>query len=159
MSRRSGAVIAACAAALAVAVAVPLVAFGDGKPRLPKPEYSRSVTAIFIGLGERFRRAGAGASETSASLRSMKSGLERAAARLGALRPQKNVEREHAVLVAATRDYASQVDLVGASVDYGDPITIASHLREVTAPAVINRAIRDLGAKGYRIPVRVRGVR
>ena len=41
------------------------------------------------------------------------------------------------------------------SVDFGDIGTIVSHLHEVTAPRAINRTLDRLGARGYRIPVRV----
>ena len=161
MTRRSTVVLGACAAAAAAAVAVPLLTAGSEKPRLTKLDYSRRVTAIFAAVGEGFRLAGAGGdpTQTSASLRSMTADLDRAAARLGVLRPPRDAERDQRVLVDSTRDYATQVDLVRASVDFGDPVNLATHLAAVTAPAAINRAIRDLDAKGYRIPVRVGGVR
>ncbi|HZT45289.1 MAG TPA: hypothetical protein VFA24_03835 [Gaiellaceae bacterium] len=89
----------------------------------------------------------------------MKGALDVAARRLEALDPPRDAEHDHSVLVEATRDYATQVDLVRASVDFGDPVTIASHLREVTAPFAIRRALRDLRARGYRIPVTVLAVR
>jgi len=78
---------------------------------------------------------------------------------LDARQAELETERDQRVLVDSTRDYATQVDLVRASVDFGDPVNLATHLAAVTAPAAINRAIRDLDAKGYRIPVRVGGVR
>jgi hypothetical protein len=144
------------AAAVVAAISVPLLTFGD-EPRLTKTEYSQRVTAIYDVLGVRFRRAGAsgGAATTSESLRAMKTALDRAAAALGRLRPPRDGERDHRTLVDSTRDYSAQVNLVRASVGFGDPATIASHLREVIAPLAIRRALRDLTAKGYRIPVTV----
>ena len=145
------------AAAVATAIAVPLATLGGGEPRLSKHQYSQRVTAIYRAVGETFRRTGAGgsAAETSAGLRAMKAALDRAADALAGLRPPGDGEQDHRVLVESTRDYAAQIDLLRASVDFGDPATIASHLREVTAPAAIRRTLRDLAAKGYRIPVTV----
>jgi hypothetical protein len=71
------------------------------------------------------------------------------------LRPPRDADHDHNVLVAATRDYAAQVDLLRASVDFGDPANIATHLHDVTAPRMIRRALADLSVKGYRIPVTV----
>ncbi len=143
------------AAALAVVAAVVLVGCGGGEARLTKSQYERRVTAIYRTVGDSFRRAGTG----SAGLRGMKSALDRAAARLAALRPPADAEAANRALVESTRDYATQVDLVRASVDLGDPVTIASHLREVTAPLAIRRALRELRGQGYRIPVTVLAVR
>ena len=56
------------------------------------------------------------------------------------------------------RDFASQIELVRASVDFGDVTTIVSHLRDVNAPAAINRTLDRLTARGYDISVRVAGV-
>jgi hypothetical protein len=156
VSRRL-AVALGVAAAAAAAVAVPLLVTGGGGGRLTKAEYSRSVTAIFTEVGDRFRAARPvrNFEETSASLRAMKAALDRATGRLRALDPPADVEREQRMLVSATHDYAAQVDLVRASVDFGDPATIAMHLREVTAPGIIQRTIRGLNGRGYRIPVTV----
>ena len=143
------------AAVVAAAVAVPLLAFGGGEPRLTKTQYEQRMTAVYQSLGTSFRSAGTG----STGLRRMKTALDRAAAALDGLRPPADAECDHRVLVESTRGYAAQVDLVRASVDFGDPVTIASHLREVTAPIVIRRTLRDLRAKGYRIPVTVLALR
>jgi class 3 adenylate cyclase len=153
VSRRSAVALVVLAAALAAAIAVPLLALGNDEPRLTKAQYSERVTAIYGGVGESFRRAGS--LKTSAALAAMKSALARASGALAELRPPREAEPDHRVLVNSTRDYSAQVDLVRASVDFGDPVTIASHLREVTAPVAIRRALRDLAAKGYRIPVTV----
>ena len=141
------------AVALAVLAVATLAACG-GTERLTKGQYERRVTGIYATVGKAFRAAGTG----SAGLRRMKIALDGAARRLDALRPPRGAEHDHATLVEATRDYAAQVDLVRASVDLGDPLTIASHLREVTAPLAIRRALRDLRARGYRIPVTVLAV-
>jgi hypothetical protein len=157
VSRRSAVALVGLSAALAAAIAVPLLTLGSGPPQLTKAQYSRGVTTIYGAVGESFRRAGSSrsAAETSASLRAMKAALDRAAAALTGLRPPSDGERDHRILVDSTRDYAAQIDLVRASVDFGNPATIASHLREVTAPTAIRRALRDLAAKGYRIPVTI----
>ena len=158
MSRRAAAALVVLAAVVAAAVLVPLLALGSsGKPRLSRDAYARSVTTVFANLGRQFHAAPAGAApaETSASLASMKAALDRATARLRALEPPSDADRRHRVLVSATHDYARQVDLVRASVDLGDPVTIATHLRDVVAPDVIQRTIRSLNASGYRIPVTV----
>jgi hypothetical protein len=151
MSRRSAVVIGLAAGVIA------LGGCGGGKARLSKAGYSRDVTAVFVELRTQFTAAGAGATnaETSKALRSLTSALRHAAQRLDALSPPSHAEDDHSALVAEVRDYARQVDLLRASVDFGDPVTIASHLREVTAPHTIQRTIRDLRAKGYRIPVTV----
>jgi hypothetical protein len=144
--------------AIALGVAVLLIPAGcGGEQRLTNQAYSRSVTAIFVQLGGRFRAATPGRTqeETSVSLRAMKIALDQAAARLRPLVPPADAERRHRTLVSATSDYAAQVDLLRASVDFGDPATIATHLREVTAPRVLQRTIRSLNASGYRIPVTV----
>ena len=143
---------------MAAAILVPLLASGSsGKPRLSHEAYARSVTAVFVDLGRQFEAAppGAGPAETSASLAAMKAALDSAVSRLHALEPPADAERRHRVLVSATRDYARQVDLVRASVDFGDAVTIAQHLRGVVAPRVIQRTIRSLNESGYRIPVTV----
>ena len=157
MSRRSAIALVVVAPVLAAAIAVPLLVLGGDAPRLTKAQYSQRVTAVYRAVGVSFRRAGSPrtAPEMSASLRSMKAALDRAAAALDRLRPPKDGERDHRLLVESTRDYAAQVDLVRASVDFGDTATIASHLREVTAPADIRGTLRDLVDKGYRIPVTV----
>jgi hypothetical protein len=134
---------------------VVLVACDGSSSRLSKTQYEQRVTGIYRSLGTSFRAAGTG----SAGLRRMKRSLDRAAAALDALQPPRDTMSDHELLIESTRDYATQVDLVRASVDLGDPVTIASHLREVTAPLAIRRALRDLRAKGYRIPVTVLAVR
>jgi hypothetical protein len=147
-------VIRAVAVVVAVLTAVALAGCGGG-PRLTKSEYEQRVTGIYRTLGVSFRRAGTGVP----GLRRMKSALDRAADGLEALEPPRDAMSDHQRLVESTRDYATQVDLVRASVDFGDPVTVASHLREVTAPLAIRRVLRDLRAKGYRIPVTVLAVR
>jgi hypothetical protein len=142
------------AVVLAVLTAVALAGCGGGS-RLTKSDYEQRVTAIYRTLGVSFRGAGSG----SPGLRRMKSALDRAADGLQAIDPPRDAASDHRRLVESTRDYAMQVDLVRASVDLGDPVTIASHLREVTAPLAIRRALGDLRAKGYRIPVTVLAVR
>jgi len=116
------------------------------------------VTAVLQQLRTDFRAAGK-VPETSKALRSMKTSLDRAVSRLALVRPPAQAASLHRSLVGDVRDYARQVDLVRASVDYGDVGTIASHLREITAPRAINRTLDRLAAKGYEIPVRVAGVR
>jgi hypothetical protein len=158
MSRRVAVAVGVSAGIVAAAVAVPLLTLGgEQKQRLTRTAYSRNVTSIFVEVGRRFRAApgGPSAKETSADLSSIKEALDRAVAKLQALEPPADAERRHHSLVSATHDYAVQVDLVRASVDFGDPVTIASHLQEVTAPRVIQRVIRSLNASGYRIPVTI----
>jgi hypothetical protein len=150
-------VLVALVAVVAAAVAVPLLAGDNGRPRLTKSAYAQRVTAIFETLGASFRRSRPGrtSAEMSASLRALKAALDRAAGSLGTLRPPLDADHDNTVLVTATRDYAAQVDLLRASVDFGDPATIATHLHDVTAPRTIRRALADLAVKGYRIPVTV----
>jgi hypothetical protein len=158
MSRPVAVALGVSAGIVAAAVAVPLLTLGgEQKQRLTRTAYSRSVTSIFVDVGRRFRAASGGPSvkETSADLSSIKEALDRAVVKLQALEPPADVERRHRTLVSATHGYAVQVDLVRASVDFGDPVTIASHLREVTAPRAIQRVIRSLNASGYRIPVTI----
>lgn len=149
---------------VAVALSISALALSAGlnaacgtEPRLSKDWYSRRVTAAFAAVEARLRpRPRIQRLEgASGRLRAFKRALDRAAATLDRLDPPGDAEEEHLALVSATRDYAHQVDLVRASVDFGDPVLIATHLREVTAPARIGRAIRSLNAKGYRIPVHV----
>jgi hypothetical protein len=155
VSRRSAVGLVVLAAAVTAAIAVPLATLGGDGNRLTRAQYAEHVTAIYRAVGASFRRVHSwrSAAEASRSLRAMKAALDHAAAALAGLRPPRDAEGEHRVLVSSTRDYASQVDLVRASVDFGDPATIASHLREVTAPATIQRALHNLTARGYRIPV------
>lgn len=157
MSRRAAVAIVLLATAFAAAITATLRATSGGSPRLTKAEYSRQVTAIYRRVDERLRRGGAPRSDTeiSAGLRQAAAALERAAAALERLRPPEDAERDHRLLVGATHDYAAELDLVRASVDFGDPATIAAHLHDVTAPAAIARALRDLAALGYRIRVTV----
>jgi hypothetical protein len=143
---------------LAAAIALPLALLGRSDPSTTSPpQYERDVTAVLVGLVADFRGVGAdrGAGAISARLSSMKAGLDHAAARLDSLPPPENVAELQRSLVAELRDYAREIDLVRASVDFGDPITIASHLREISAPAAINRTLGRLEAMGYRIPVRM----
>jgi hypothetical protein len=159
VSRRSAVLLAAAAAAVTAAIFVPLVAIDGGQPRLSRAQYAGRVNAIFAAVGERFRLAGSGgdAAAISASLRATKRALDMAASELARLRPPKDAEREHRLLLGAMRDYARQVDLLRASVDFGDPATIATHLREITAPAAIDRVLRKLSATGYRLRIRLTG--
>jgi hypothetical protein len=151
MTHRFAVAVAAGAAAVAAAIVIALLPTDGDPPRLTKPQYSHQVTAIFRSLGRGLRTR----PTTSATLRSMTRALGRAADRLKALRPPRDGEREHRMLVESARDYTRQVDLVRASIDFGDPGTIAVHLSELNAPAAINRIIRELRTKGYRIPVRL----
>ena len=125
---------------------------------MTRAQYSHSVTAVLLQLRTDFRTAGK-VRAASMALRSMKTSLDRAALRLALVRPTAQAATLHRSLVGEVRDYARQVDLVRASVDYGDVGAIASHLREITAPRAINRTLDRLSAKGYEIPVRVAGVR
>jgi hypothetical protein len=79
--------------------------------------------------------------------------------RLELIQPPGDAKAEQRALVSELRDFSAQVDLVRASVDFGDVPTIVSHLREVTAPAAINHTLDSLTAKGYDISVRVAGVK
>jgi len=153
--RRRSALALAGVAAVAVAVAVPLATTGGGPASLSRPAYAGRVTAIYQAVGDRFR----GAKVSSQGLRAMTSALDRAASALAELRPPSDAKRANGELVSATRDYARQVDLVRASLDFGDPATLEAHLREVTAPRAIERVLRELRAKGYRIPVAVVALR
>ena len=141
------------AAVLLVLTLTP-VACGSS-PHLSKSDYSLRVTAIYRKVGAAFQSAAPGRTpaELSASLRRMKTALDRAADALDRLKPPGDARSDNQALVESTRDYASQVDLVRASVDLGNPGVIASHLRDMTAPAAIRRTLRDLNARGYRIPV------
>ena len=109
---------------------------------------------MLLQLRTDFRAAGR-LRETSPALRSMKAALDRAAARLGRVHATPDAAADNRALVSGIRQYARQIDLVRASVDFGDIGTIVSHLHEVTAPRAINRTLDRLGARGYRIPVRV----
>ncbi len=119
------------------------------------------MTAALTRLATDFRRAGSGngAARTSVSLRAMKSALDRSSARLAGLHSPRDAADAQRSLVAGLRDYAAQVDLVRASVDFGDPATIVAHLHAVTAPAGINRTLDSLSARGYDIPVRIAAVK
>jgi hypothetical protein len=160
--RRRAAVLAAVLVVVAAAAVVPLLLLrGDDDSRLTKQAYARRVTAIFAAVGTELGRPmpGRRRKEISAGLRSATAFLDRAADELATLRPPADAEADHRALVQSTRDYARQVALVRASVDFGDVGTVVAHLRGVTAPAAIAATIRDLARKGYRIPVRVRAVR
>ncbi len=150
-------IAALAAAAVAAAIAVPLLVTGGDKPRLTKPQYSARVWTTLTTLAADFRRAGPGRdnAQISSSLKAAKAAADRAAARIDRLRPPADGEREHRALVAELRDYAAQIDLVRASVDFGDPATIIAHLQGITAPRAIKRTIRELDAKGYDIPIRL----
>jgi hypothetical protein len=160
--RRRVAALAAVLVVVAAAVIVPLLLLrGDDGSRLTKQEYARRVTAIFAAVGAELGRPLPGRSrrEISAGLRRATASLDRAADDLATLRPPTDAEADHRALVKSTRDYARQVTLVRASVDFGDVGTVVAHLRGVTAPAAIAATIRDLTRRGYRIPVRVRALR
>ena len=141
-------------------LALTLAACGSSA-HLSKSAYSLRVTAIYRKVGATFRSAAPGrtSAELSGSLQRMKAALDRAAGALENLKPPSDATGDNKALVEATHDYSSQIDLLRASVDFGDPGTIASHLREVTAPATIRRTLRDLNARGYRIPVTVGSIR
>src|SRR5437870_13888477 len=80
---------AALALSLLVAVAVALVLLlrGTDKPSVSKAAYSRALSARLTRLAVDFQAAGSGgdASATSASLRRMKSAIDRAAAGIAQL--------------------------------------------------------------------------
>jgi hypothetical protein len=160
--RRRAAVFAAVSLMVAAAVIVPLLVLrGGDDSRLSKQGYSRRATAIFTAVETELARplAGRRLKDISTALRRATATLDRAAAELATLRPPADAEVDHRALVEATRDYARQVALVRASIDFGDVGAVVTHLREVTAPAAIDAAIRDLSRKGYRIPVRIRRLR
>jgi hypothetical protein len=160
--RRRAAVLAAVSLVVAAAAIVPLlVVRGGGDSRLTEQAYSRRVTTVFSAVEAELARpvAGRRLKDISAALRGVTASLDRAAAELATLRPPADAAADHRVLVESTRDYARQVALVRASVDFGDVGAIVTHLREITAPAAIDAAIRDLSRKGYRIPVRIRRLR
>jgi len=133
---------------LATAVAVP------SAQAVTKREYVRAVTSVLLQLRTDFRAAGR-LREPSPALRATKAALDGAAARLGYAHAPADAASDHRALISGIREYARQIDLVRASVDYGDIGTIASHLREVTAPRAINKTLDRLVAQGYRIPLRV----
>jgi hypothetical protein len=115
------------------------------------------VTAVLSRLAADFRSSRSG--NTSADLRSIKLALDRATAKLSTAAAPADAAGAQRLLVQELRDYASQIDLLRASVDFGDIGTIASHLRELTAPTAINRTLDTLAAKGYHIPVHVADTR
>ena len=160
--RRRAAVFAAVSVVVAAAAIVPLLLLRDDEgSRLTKQEYARRVTAIYAAVSTELGRPipDRRSKTISAGLRRATASLDRAADELATLRPPADAEADHGALVDSTRDYARQVALVRASVDFGDVGTVLAHLRGVTAPAAIASTIRDLGRKGYRIPVRVRALR
>jgi hypothetical protein len=136
---------------LAAAVAVPAALPAQG---VTKVQYGHAVTDVLLQLRTDFRSAGR-VRQISPALRAMKTALDRTAVRLVRLRAPADAAAAQRSLVGGIRDYARQIDLVRASVDFGDVATIASHLRDVTAPKAINRTLDRLAALGYRIPVRV----
>ena len=138
-------------------MAVPLALTGRDTAGLGKREYSQAVTLVLTHLAAGFDAARS--RDTSATLRSMKVVLDRASSELAVLRAPADAADAQRALVAEFRNYATQVDLLRASVDFGDIATIASHLREITAPAAIATLLDGLRAKGYRIPVHVSGTR
>lgn len=115
------------------------------------------METVLVRLAADFRASGTAG--TSAGLRRMKASLDRAVGRLELIRPPGDAKAEQRGLVSELRDFSAQVDLVRASVDFGDVPTIVSHLHEVTAPAAINHTLDSLTAKGYDISVRVAGVK
>jgi hypothetical protein len=136
---------------LAAAVAVPAALPAQG---VTKVQYAHAVTGVLLQLRTDFRSAGR-VRQISPALREMKTALDRTAVRLVRVRAPADAAAAQRSLVGGIRDYARQIDLVRASVDFGDVATIASHLRDVTAPKAINRTLDRLAALGYRIPVRV----
>jgi hypothetical protein len=149
-------VAVALAAVAAVGLGVALTRDGGG-PQITKAAYSTGVQAVLVRLASDFRAAGT--ADTSATLRRMKASLDRAAGHLDQVRPPADASSEHRALVSELRDFASQVDILRASVDLGDVPTIVSHLAGVTAPAALNHTLDSLTAKGYDISVRVAGVK
>lgn len=154
MRRQRIAVTVAVLVALAIAAAFALHDT-DASHREAGPQYAREVTTILTRLAADVRRANARGGGVSASLRGMKAAIDRGAAQLALSSPPDRARNAHRALVEELRDYARQIDLVRASVDFGDAGTIASHLREITAPVLINRTLASLAALGYRIPVRI----
>src|SRR5205823_6998473 len=100
---------ALAAAALALAAATAGLTFAltrdGGAPKAPKAPYSASVESVLTRLAADFR--GAGTSDTSASLRSLKASLDRAAGRLERVRPPADAQAEHRALVSELRDFAA----------------------------------------------------
>lgn len=148
-------------AALALAAVVALTAAAaftfrdaDTTHGVTRPVYARELTTILTVLAANVGRANAGGG-ISSSLRSVKAAVDRAAAEVAATRPPDRARDAHRALVQELHDYASEIDLVRASVDFGDPVTIAAHLREVTAPAQINRTLAALRSLGYPVGVRI----
>jgi hypothetical protein len=154
-------VFAAVSLVVAAAAIVPLAVVRGDDSRLTKEAYSRRVTTVFSAVDTELARpvAGRRLKDISAALRGVTASLDRAADELATLRPPADAAADHRILVESTRDYARQVALVRASVDFGDVGAIVTHLREITAPAAIDAAIRDLSRNGYRIPVRIRRLR
>ena len=114
------------------------------------------MQSVLVRLASDFRAAGS--TGTSATFRRMKISLDRAASGLERIRPPADATADQQALVSEMRDFASQIDLGRASIDFGDVTTIVSHLRDVNAPAAINRTLDRLTARGYDISVRVAGV-
>jgi len=135
---------------------VPLALTGKHtSPRLTRQQYSGQVTTVLTRLASDTRNGRSG--NVSAGLRSTKAALDRTVAQLVPVRAPADAAVAQRALLAEFRDYAAQVDLLRASVDFGDVGTIASHLKEVTAPRAINHTLDTLAAKGYDIPVRLAG--
>ena len=154
---RRAALAAGALAAVAVAALTVALTRDSGGPKPTMAQYSAAVQSVLVRLASDFRTAGN--TGTSATFRRMKISLDHAATGLEQIPPPADAKADQQALVSELRDFASQIDLVRASVDFGDVPTIVSHLHDVNAPVAINRTLDRLTARGYHITVRVAGVK
>jgi hypothetical protein len=138
------------AAAVLVVAALGLVR--DGTGQLARTTYDQRVSSALGRIAASTARPSTGSTaDISRSLRRTKRAIDSAASSLGALQPPAAAGVLHRRLVADLREYAREIDLVRASVDFGDMATVAVHLQALTAPARIARDTAALQAAGFEV--------
>jgi hypothetical protein len=138
--------------AAAVLVVGALALTLDGTAPLANATYGKHVSSALGRVAATTARPTDGSSaDISRSLRRTKRAVDTAASTLAALAPPDGARVMHRRLVADLHEYARQLDLVRASVDFGDMATIAVHLQAMTAPAQIARDTAALNAAGFDV--------
>jgi hypothetical protein len=138
--------------AAAVLVVAAFALLRDGTRQLGRTTYDQRVSSALARITASTTRPTNGSTaDISRSLRRTKRAIDTAASALGALEPPAAAGVIHRRLVADLREYAREIDLVRASVDFGDMATIAVHLQAMNAPARIARDSAALNAAGFDV--------
>ena len=140
---------------IAIGASLVLVACGEEKERLSKPEYEERVRSVYADVQEAFRQTDVtDQKELADRVDDAQQALRRAAGELEDVDPPDEVEAENTQIAEAMRTYADDLDGLREAAERGDSTAIANfNSRVATNDAIVAmmEAAERMKFKGYDV--------